>query len=109
MCKCFIWAVVIQIFVPLLLLIAIDLPHIGIVFYYLTYISMSYYIIPVTIGMAAGSGIYAGDMGHGIDWRLLFSTAFIQVLLVSYLVCRFRLADKLRSWFKKRREDRIGE
>jgi len=73
------------------------------------YIVGYYYILPGLAGMAAGSGIYATDMGHGIDWRFFFATAFIQVLLVSYLICKFRLVDKLRSWFKKRREDRIGE
>jgi len=65
-----------------------------------------YYIVPFCITIVAANG----DITlHGMNPMVFMTTAFLQILLVSYLVCRFRLADKLRSWFKKRREDRIGE
>jgi len=85
----------IQIVATFLLWMASSIPGIGIIF---GYIFIYYYSLPWLVGMEVYRSVYIEDAAiFGLF------VAAVQILLVSYLVC------KIRFWLRKRREDRISE
>jgi len=80
-----------------MLLLLVGLPNTPSEYDFLWYIFGLYDFLPLIIGK-----IFDLDLNpHVTSWLLLLMV--IQILLVSYLVCKFRLANKLSAWLKKRR------
>ena len=92
--NCFKWAVTAQIVVPLLLMMTGDK--------FLVHVAIAYYALPGLVGAATDHSTFS----EYTDLFVLLAATF-QILMVSYLVCKFRLVDELLLWLKKRWPDQI--